>query len=353
MGGLFSSRAQESRLKLNRITPDDIVSYYTQEVRVPSCSVALVKDGKTTFSGDPHAVYRVASLTKLYLHPLYLRLHEDGRINLEASVRSTAPFDLPAAYDAVTLRDLLESRSGLPLDFLNPANPFAWHRALNCGLFGTNIYAQWESLEGFAKGFGYARTLRCLRHRRPLYSNFGFALLTLCVEQMTGCDINDLFLAEIARPYGLQETAFQLTGEAASRIQPSCAGKLPWLVRRGRPVNPHPLPRALRGSGGLLSSTADCASFFDHNWEIVDELVRDCPVTSCADGEDLGLLRVKVLPSGDRILYRFGMIYGGSSFVCYQPESRLILLILRNVTSWPAAEDFLLADRLLRTMARE
>jgi len=41
------------------------------------------------------------------------------------------------------------------------------------------------------------------------------------------------------------------------------------------------------------------------------------------------------------------MIYGGASYVCYEPETRTVLIILRNVTSWPAAEDFLLTDRLL------
>ena len=48
---------------------------------------------------------------------------------------------------------------------------------------------------------------------------------------------------------------------------------------------------------------------------------------------------------GRRILYRFGMIYGGGSFVAFDPASRRFLVILRNVTSWPAAEDFDLSSR--------
>ena len=39
------------------------------------------------------------------------------------------------------------------------------------------------------------------------------------------------------------------------------------------------------------------------------------------------------------------MIYGGASFVAFEPESRRFLVILRNVTSWPAAEDFELSAR--------
>ena len=46
-----------------------------------------------------------------------------------------------------------------------------------------------------------------------------------------------------------------------------------------------------------------------------------------------------------KVLYRFGMIYGGNSFLAIDLQPHHFLAILRNVTSWPASEDFDLAAR--------
>ena len=81
--------------------------------------------------------------------------------------------------------------------------------------------------------------------------------------------------------------------------------------------------------GGLYSSAADCAKFF-----------------SRIGAGKSGSLCARALPSGRTVDYRFGMIYGGESFLCRDQATGVILIILRNVTSWPAAEDFEMADRL-------
>ena len=103
----------------------------------------------------------------------------------------------------------------------------------------------------------------------------------------------------------------------------------------------------------MISSAADCARFFASQWPYVDSLLAERPLAARDDDDVCGLLRVKVLPSGLRILYRFGMIYGGASYVAYEPQSRTIVLILRNVTSWPAAEDFDFTDGLLSAVIAE
>ena len=47
------------------------------------------------------------------------------------------------------------------------------------------------------------------------------------------------------------------------------------------------------------------------------------------------------------------MIYGGESFLCRDQATGDMLIILRNVTSWPAAEDFEMADRLFSRRRKE
>ncbi len=332
---------------------EKIVEFYEKEMRYPHCSVACVRGERTTFAGDPRAIYRLGSLTKFFARAAMERLHASGRLDLDASVTRYAPFALPEEYDSVTMRDLLENRSGLPREFLNPLNPLDWNTAFCCGLFGTHLYAGFEEMPDFAAALGSSRSRRQVRARRPQYSNVGFALLAISAANAVGRTLDEILAAEVVRPLGLEDTVFAPSDGTPARLTPPCAGKLPWLVPRGCEVSPHPLGPALRGTGAVISSAADCAQFFASQWPYVDSLLVERPIAERNDGEVCGLLCVKELPSGRKILYRFGMIYGGASYVAYEPRSRMIVLILRNVTSWPAAEDFDFTDGLLSAVIAE
>lgn len=323
-----------------RADVEDVRDFYLNEVGDPECAVAT----ETGFSGDPHRIFRIASLGKLYVHLALLRMERDERINLDADVRSSSSFRLPQEYGAITLRDLMENRSGLPREFLNPWNPLDWHTAFMCGLFGTHIYAAFDSREDFGAELSSRRTLSFVRDGKPQYSNVGFALLVMCVEDVTGRSIEDILHGELVVPLGLEDTSFCPSGAAALRVAPPCAGKLPWLRRRGARVPEHHLGPALRGMGEIYSSASDCAKVFSEYWRVIEGLIAERPLRKSADGEMRGLLNVRTLDGGLRVLYRFGMIYGGSSFVAFDPSSRRFLVILRNVTSWPASEDFRLAS---------
>ena len=308
---------------------DEIRRFYVEQVGDPACSVAIIRDGKVRFAGDPHAIFRIGSLTKLFVVEALERIAAKGTIDLDAPVTRYSRYVLADDYKNVTLRDLMFHRSGLPMDFLNPWNPLAWHRAFMSGLFGAHIYAAFDAREDFAEACNFARTRSFLEDRKPQYSNVGFALLVTAVEDATGKSIGEILREEVTGPLDLRDTAFALdAGQAARCAQPS-AGKLPWLVRRGRPVDAHSLGPALMGMGGLWSSAADCAKAFSrHGFLRFDRL------------------DIRKLLSGRTIDYRFGMIYGGESFFCRDRATGGMLLVLRNVTSWPAAEDFEMADRL-------
>ena len=315
---------------------DGIRAFYRHEVGDPECAVVT----ENALAGDPHRIFRIASLGKLYVHLALLRMEREGRLNLDVSVPTVSKFALPSEYDAVTLRDLLSGRSGMPREFLNPWNPLDWHTAFCSGLFGTHIYGGFETKADFAAELSSRRTLSFLRERHPLYSNVGFALLVLCVEDATGRSIDEILHDELVVPLGLEDTSFCPIGEAVDRLTSACAGKLPWLCRRGSVVPEHRLGPALKGMGSVFSSAADCVKVFREYWKVIDATLTNHPLETLGEGEACGLLHVRTLKGGRRILYRFGMIYGGASFVAFDPSSRRFLVILRNVTSWPAAEDF-------------
>ena len=64
-----------------------VADYYVLDACDESCAVAVVQPGGVAFacagSASAHSLFRIASLSKIFLHPVLLKLHDGGRINLD------------------------------------------------------------------------------------------------------------------------------------------------------------------------------------------------------------------------------------------------------------------------------
>lgn len=329
-----------------------VADYYVHDGGDESCCVAVVRPEGTVFAhagpADEHALFRIGSLSKLFLHPVLLHLHEEGRICLDRPVTAYSKLDLPPEYGTVSLRDLLMNRSGLPREFLLKFEPMATTAAFACGFVGTHIYASFDSREEFVREAWRPWWRHALRHKREIYSNVGFGLLGMAVEDALGERVETILREGLSVPMGLRDTAYEPCPDQTNRVTRACAGHLPWLIRRGRDVPDHRLGDALRATGGLLSSASDCAKVFSAYWSVIDDQRRVRTLEAYPDEAVFGLLRVHRLATGRPVLYRSGMIYGGASFVGFDPVDRSVVVILRNVTSWPDNRGFLVMESLSR-----
>lgn len=326
--------------------------FYVKDGNDDTCVVGIVcgNDGTPVFAGaggaDEHSLYRIASLSKLFFAPVVKKLHEEGCIDLDRPVSAYSKLDLPPECARVTLRNLLENKSGLPREFLTPWNPVDMFTAFRCGFVGSHIYSGFDSRESFSRELNRPKWRSAMKKGGNVYSNVGFALLGMTVEDAMGSDLETILADWLTRPLGLADTAYVPRGDQTNRVTHACAGHLPWLVRRRHKVPDHRLGDALRATGGLFSSAADCIALCRHCWPMVDAYIEDRPLDSYPDEAVYGLLRVHVLRNGRRIVYRAGMIYGGASFVGYDPATRSLVVILRNVTSWPDRRGFEVMERL-------
>src|SRR5689334_4868307 len=75
-----------------------------------TAGIADLTSGTSVASNDQ---FRVASITKTFVFAAVLRLHEEGRLNIEEPIRRFLP-DLPFA-DRLTLRHVLMQTGGLPV----------------------------------------------------------------------------------------------------------------------------------------------------------------------------------------------------------------------------------------------
>ncbi len=136
--------------------------------------------------------FAIASMTKSFTAVLALQLVEEGRLSLDESLKAYLP-DYPADYaDQVTIRHLLQNRSGIPHYVSIPGwfdNDFK--RALtNESLLDTVSHLPLE----FEPGSDY------------LYSNVNFYLLGLIIEKATGEPYETILSDRILRPVGLSDT---------------------------------------------------------------------------------------------------------------------------------------------------
>ena len=144
-------------------------------------SMMVVVGGKVIFSmGDIEEPVRIASCRKSLISMLYGKYVENGTVNLEATLEELGIDDkgglLPIEKQA-TVRNLLTARSGV------------YHLASNDG--DDTEYAP-------ARGSVQPGTYY-------LYNNWDFNCLGGIFEKLTGKDIYDAFMEDIAIPVGMQD----------------------------------------------------------------------------------------------------------------------------------------------------
>lgn len=325
---------------------DGTVDWFVCEKRDDACIAACVeRDGRlmrAAHNCDEHSIFRIASVSKLMFVLIIRELSDERAIDLEAPITQYYKGYLAEEYRQVALRDLLENRSGLPREFLFGWNPMDLIEVANCGFWGTDIYRTFGERENFEKCLNSWYVRWMIRHRETQYSNVGFALLMMAITDHLGIPIDELVRTRIIDKYGLVDTSFDPQGEMSQRYTRACAGSVPWLKFRGESVPDHRLGEVARATGGIRSSLADVVDIGNAFWPMLENL----RLSELNDDEIIGVLKVKVLPCGRRILYRQGMIYGGASFVGFDLQDHRMVVILRNVTSWPSDEGFYLMDRL-------
>ncbi|MBX9366240.1 serine hydrolase [Streptomyces sp. WAC04114] len=156
-----------------------------------------VHDLRTGRPADPAARFRAGSVTKVFTAAVALQLAEEGRLDLDRSARSYLPDLIPAPYEGVTVRQLLDHTHGIPAaDFPGTtveewyANRFLVHDPRDM------VRSAVSKKPEFAPG------------ERQHYLNIGYTIAGLIVERVT----HDSYERQVARrvlgPLGLRDTSF-------------------------------------------------------------------------------------------------------------------------------------------------
>lgn len=147
---------------------------------------------------DARTRYPIASITKLFASTLILQLRDEGRLDLDRSVRTYLPDYRGEAADKVTLRQLLNHTSGLPgYDQVTDAAS-----AIRDGMPVYQLPHDTDSLLArYASG-----ALVSAPGAKFEYNNADYIVLGKIVERLRGMTFEQALRQYLLQPLGLQDS---------------------------------------------------------------------------------------------------------------------------------------------------
>lgn len=237
---------EDFRAHMDKRIPDLMKLY-----RIPGCNIALIHGHEIVWVKSfgyadlesrriltDNTPMSVQSITKSVTAWGVMKLAEKGLIDLDAPVMSyLTSWQFPQtdyAVEKVTIRRLLSHTAGMPIgDF-------------------TDIYSPGEEMPSLREKL----TQEAILFREPgtgfSYSNVGYHLLELLIEDVTGQSFAEYIRSEVLIPLGMETATFEVD-DAMMQYPPT------GYTLSGKPVPVYVYPQ--KASGGLFATAEDIARF--------------------------------------------------------------------------------------------
>ncbi|MGW4379464.1 serine hydrolase domain-containing protein [Kitasatospora sp. NPDC004531] len=220
--------------------------------RPDATAVAGVADLTTKQPVPVDGHFRIASVTKTFVATVVLQLVAEGRLALDDTVESRLPGVVSGNGNdgrAITVRDLLQHRSGLHDDYPDhtSAEDFQQHR--NDSVTAAQTVARATAHRpDFAPGAAWS------------YNNTGYVLLGMIIERATGNPWHQEVRDRILRPLALDHTSWP--GTATPTLPQPHAATYQRFQDGGPLVDvTEQVGAGTNGEAGLVSTTADLDRF--------------------------------------------------------------------------------------------
>jgi CubicO group peptidase (beta-lactamase class C family) len=309
---------------------DSIFAPYNRG-NVPGCATGVVQRGSLVYSrgfgeavllthvrNSPSTAFYIASLSKQFTALSVLLLEQDGKLSLDDDVRRWVP-EVPN-LGHITLRELLQHTSGLR-DYFGLLSINGWR--------ANELLTEREFLELGGK----QRALNFAPGTEFLYSNTGYALLSIVVRRASGKSLRDFAAERIFAPLGMKSTQFR--DDHTQPVDREAIGYVP--MAGGFAVS---IPQLdVVGDGGVFSTVEDLAKW-DANFESgavggKDGMALLQQTATLPDGRSSGYaLGLSVGNfAGARVVSHSGAYGGYRSTYLRFPEEHLSVITLCNVSA--------------------
>lgn len=312
-----------------------------KEYNIAGVSIAIINEGKTSWTNAygyadlennkkmaVDTICRTQSISKSVTAWGVMKLVQDGKLGLDDRVKQYIKnWDFPEAkysVENITVRQLLSHTGGMPLGTIGVHySPFGEVPTLE-----DNLYSQARLVKEPNSSF--------------LYSNVGFNLLELLIEEVTHRDFAEYMENEVLKPLGMKNSSYNWSED--------------FNVPTGYDLNNKSVPVYIypeKGSGGLFGTVEDVAKFVgagminSTNTENnvlklnnIKELYS--PIVEVKDvydfvSETYGLGHfIETLSDGSKAVFHGGQGHGWMTHFHSVPvEGKGIVILTNSQKSWP------------------
>jgi len=280
--------AQNSLDSLLRTLPETCTSLMQQR-GWPSLSIAVVLDQKIIYSqafgyadvdkkipATTKTIYRIASMTKLFNATMLMQLVERGKVDINDPLVKYIPMYKPKYLPntgPTTLRQLATHTSGLHVDaaqgFWHYFSNFQWvvsrgKEKIVWGVTKDDLLSTLDKVE-----------IEYTPNMYPHYSNFGFQLLGIALENVAQEPFEKYIKSNILDPLNMKNSDFNLNDEQQTRFAVGYTYLEPDFQRY---LAPDWDLSILKYSGGLYSTPEDIARFI--SFQFRDQSDKDRKILS-------------------------------------------------------------------------
>jgi beta-lactamase class C len=333
----FSSSLQAQPLNINQVVQSNVVPFQQQN-NVPGIAVDVYYNGKPYFKNfgvanlqtnapiTNNTIFELASVSKLFTATLAAIEIDAGAMQLNAPISTyikafnKAP---NAPINKVTIKQLATHTASLPrmADDLSGIQGDPRKRQVNQLL---QALLQWQPAYPLGTRF--------------VYSNIGFGLLGVVVENATGKSYQQLLQDNIATPLGMNNTIAQIPNYMRNYAQ--------GYTKANKAVAPYPNV-ATPGGGGVRSTPADMMQFLEANLGVLsnvpDNITRAIKMTQqpyfqVRPNFVMGLGWQRITKDNQLFLTKNGLNTGFNAFIGLSPDKNIGVVVLVNKRGTRAAE---------------
>ena len=265
----------------------------------------------------PQTVFRLGSLTKQFTAVAVMQLQERGKLNVGDSICKHLA-DCPAAWQSVTVRNLLNHTSGISNDSDFPE------------FFKTvSLPRSTAELIGLLKD----KPLDFAPGEKFAYSNSGYKLLGVIIERASGKTYADFLQENIFAPLGMKQTGY----DDHRRVIKNRAAGYAWQTERM--LNAAYIDMSVPYAAAALYSTTEDLSIWEqalHTEKLVSRKSLDEMFTPFKNGYGYGWGIGKRFERS--FSFHSGNIFGFAAFIARFPSERVSVIVLSNNQNAPAAK---------------
>jgi serine-type D-Ala-D-Ala carboxypeptidase/endopeptidase len=287
---------------------------------------ALEKNDTRPLNGD--TVFEIGSMSKVFTSLLLMDMVAKGEVSLTDPVSKFLPpiVKVPERNGKkITLQDLSTQSSGLPRMPNNfapkdPANPYADYSV--------------DQMYQFLSGYTLTRDIG----EKYEYSNLGVGLLGHALALRAGMPYEALVKSRITGPLEMTSTAITLTPDMKARFAVGHDGDL-------NSVSAWDIP-TLAGAGALRSTVNDMLTFLSANLgytktPLASDMAAEISIRrpTGTDGMQIAYAWHVITKDGRSIIWHNGGTGGFRTFMGFDPQTRVGVVVLSNVSNAQGVDD--------------